>query len=169
MGPAGSMFHFWWPVPVQVRTNTQTYRETHRVLGADLEIRATRVLFPPISSSSAAAASSSVLSTSSSSSSSSSSFSSSGAAAAKSSFSGETEQQQQQQPQSKPLRHQAWAWMNLPSSWATPSGIKVFPHFPANVSMSSVTTTSPVSPHHPFFPYRCPTILLPLSRHPNLC
>ena len=24
------MFHFWCPVPVQVRTNTQTYRETCR-------------------------------------------------------------------------------------------------------------------------------------------
>ena len=27
---AGSMFRFWCPVPVQVRTHTQTYRETYR-------------------------------------------------------------------------------------------------------------------------------------------
>ena len=26
----GSMFHFWCPVPVQVRTNEQTYREAYR-------------------------------------------------------------------------------------------------------------------------------------------
>ena len=26
--PAGTMFHFWCPVPVQVRTDEQTYRET---------------------------------------------------------------------------------------------------------------------------------------------
>jgi hypothetical protein len=29
VGLAGPMFHFWRPVPVQVRTNTQTYRETY--------------------------------------------------------------------------------------------------------------------------------------------
>jgi hypothetical protein len=26
---AGSMLHFWCPVPVQVRTSTQTHRETY--------------------------------------------------------------------------------------------------------------------------------------------
>jgi len=30
VGLAGPMFHFWCPVPVQVRTNTQTYREAYR-------------------------------------------------------------------------------------------------------------------------------------------
>ena len=26
------MFHFWFPIPVKVRTNAQTYRETYRVV-----------------------------------------------------------------------------------------------------------------------------------------
>jgi hypothetical protein len=30
VGLSGSMLHFWCPVPVQVRTNTQTCRETYR-------------------------------------------------------------------------------------------------------------------------------------------
>ena len=30
VGLAGSMFHFWCPVPVQVRTNTQTNRQTNK-------------------------------------------------------------------------------------------------------------------------------------------
>ena len=53
MGLAGSMFHFWCPVPVpvQVRTSTQTYRETlaPKILvryeplgGKDMEIRKRR-------------------------------------------------------------------------------------------------------------------------------
>ena len=38
---AGTMFHFWCPAPVQVRTNEQTYRETYRTgrLVELLEIR----------------------------------------------------------------------------------------------------------------------------------
>jgi hypothetical protein len=28
VGPVGSLFHFWCPIPVQVRTTTQTCRET---------------------------------------------------------------------------------------------------------------------------------------------
>ena len=32
MGLAGSMFHFWCPVPVHVRTNTQTCRKTNMPL-----------------------------------------------------------------------------------------------------------------------------------------
>ena len=33
------LFHFWCPVPVQVRTNTQTYRETYRGYTPDRLIR----------------------------------------------------------------------------------------------------------------------------------
>jgi hypothetical protein len=37
------MFHFWCPVPVQVRTETQTYRETYRESTICLNVKASHL------------------------------------------------------------------------------------------------------------------------------
>jgi hypothetical protein len=37
LGLAGSMFHFWCPVPAQVRTDTQTHREDEEETEAENE------------------------------------------------------------------------------------------------------------------------------------